>query len=125
MLGIVICHKSLAFEMVNTAHSILGFADDIAAFSNEKLTTENAIQKVEQLIGDTRNQGPVVFMTDMRGGNCWTIAQMVARNKSDYYVLSGVNLPMVLSYLTKKDNLGIRELTDIMEKVAHRGIFLE
>jgi mannose/fructose-specific phosphotransferase system component IIA len=50
---------------------------------------------------------------------------MVARNKSNYYVLSGVNLPMVLSFLTKKDNLGIRELTDIMEKDGHRGIFLE
>jgi mannose/fructose-specific phosphotransferase system component IIA len=64
-------------------------------------------------------------MADMRGGNCWAIASLISRNEADYHVVSGVNLPMILSFLTKKDQLTVEELAETIEKDGHRGILLE
>ena len=125
MIGIVICHKTLAKELVQTAHSILGYSDDLIPFSNDKLTTEDGVRRINALLEGGNETGGVFFMTDIRGGNCWTIAQMVTRGRENYYVLSGVNLPMILSFLTKKNVMNTRELAEIMESDAHRGVVLE
>ena len=125
MTGIVICHKTLAKELVQTVHSILGYSDDLIPFSNDKLTTEDGVRRIHSLLEGGNKTGGVVFMTDMRGGNCWTMAQMASRGRENYYVLSGVNLPMILSFLTKKNQLNPRELAETMETDAHRGLVLE
>jgi mannose/fructose-specific phosphotransferase system component IIA len=125
MIGIVICHKTMAMELVNTAHSILGYSNDLISFTNEKLTTEEAVKQVFEHLKKVNNHKEVIFMTDMRGGNCWTIAQMVARDHENFFVLSGVNLPMILSFLTKKDLMSARELAETMDADARRGIVLE
>jgi PTS system mannose-specific IIA component len=125
MIGIVICHKTLAMELVNTAHSILGYTDDLISFTNEKLTTEEAVKQVFEHLKKVNYPEAVILMTDMRGGNCWTIAQMVARDHENFFVLSGVNLPMILSFLTKKEQMSTRKLAETMDEDAHRGIVLE
>ncbi|MBN2366216.1 MAG: hypothetical protein EH225_09525, partial [Calditrichaeota bacterium] len=65
------------------------------------------------------------FMVDIRGGNCWAVARLLSRSQPGYYVLSGVNLPMIFSFLTKRGETSIQELVRNMKKDAHRGIFLE
>lgn len=125
MLGIVICHKSMAASLVQTVKAILGHHDDLIPFSNEKITTEEAVIQLQQIISDHGNPGEVILMADMRGGNCWAIASLISRNNANYHVVSGVNLPMILSFLTKKDQLTAEELAETLEKDGHRGILLE
>ncbi len=125
MLGIIICHKSMAASLVHTVKAILGHHDDLIPFSNEKLTTEEAVSQLQQIISENGNPGEIILMADMRGGNCWAIASLISRNKVNYHVVSGVNLPMILSFLTKKDQLTAEELAETIEKDGHRGILLE
>lgn len=125
MLGIIICHKSMAASLVNTVKAILGHHDDLIPFSNEKLTTEEAVSQLQKIISENGHPREVILMADMRGGNCWAIASLISRNEADYHVVSGVNLPMILSFLTKKDQLTVEELAETIEKDGHRGILLE
>jgi len=125
MTGIVICHKSLAFDLIDTANTILGHKEGIYGFSNEKITTEEAVSQLKTLIQTIGNPENILFMVDLRGGNCWTIAKILSRSHSGYFVLSGVNLPMIFSFLTKKDQQGVLDLVHTIEKDAHRGILLE
>jgi mannose/fructose-specific phosphotransferase system component IIA len=125
MTGIVICHKSLAFDLIETANAILGHKEELYAFSNEKITTEEAVTKINSLIQDVGNPENVIFMVDLQGGNCWTIAKILSRSRPGYFVLSGVNLPMIFSFLTKKNQLSVLDLVHTIEKDAHRGISLE
>jgi len=64
MIGIVIGHKSLAMELVNTANSILGYSDDLISVSNEKLTTEDAVKKVIEHLERLNKPKSVIFMTE-------------------------------------------------------------
>ena len=125
MLGIIICHKSMAASLIYTVEAILGHHDDLIPFSNEKLTTEEAVSQLQEIISENEHPREVIFMADMRGGNCWAIASLISRNEADYHVVSGVNLPMILSFLTKKDQLTVEELAETIEKDGHRGILLE
>jgi PTS system mannose-specific IIA component len=125
MLGIIICHKSMAASLVKTVKAILGHHDELIPFSNEKITTEDAVTQLHEIILEKGAPEEVILMADMRGGNCWTIASLISRNKPNYYVISGVNLPMILSFLTKKDQLTAEELAETIEKDGHRGILLE
>ncbi len=122
MIGIVICHKSLAKEITATARSIVGHQHNLFPFSNDKIESGQLVKEVETLLASYDNPENVVIMVDLRGGNCWAVAKMIARNHPGYHVLSGVNMPMVFSFLTKKDNLLPDELIESLEKDAHRGI---
>ncbi len=125
MIGIVIGHKSLAFELIVTAEAILGQTEDLYAFSNEKISTEEGVTEIKNLLASRGNPENVIFMVDLRGGNCWAIARMTAHSHAGYYVVSGVNLPMILSFLTKKSTSSVTDLVQSMENDAHRGIMIE
>ncbi len=125
MTGIVICHKSLAHELLQTARAIVGHQNDLYAFSNDKITGEQLVKKIEEFLVSQNNPEDVVLMVDLRGGNCWSVARMVTRLHPGHYVLSGVNLPMLFSFLTKKDRLPFEALIKTMEEDAHRGIILD
>ncbi len=125
MIGIIICHRSLAKELLETTYGILGQKEGLFAFSNEKKTTEDLMENIGDRINEEGSPEQIVFMVDIRGGNCWTVARMLCRSHPGYYVLSGVNLPMIFSFLTKREQTPIQELVAIMEKDAHRGILVE
>jgi len=125
MIGLVICHKSLASELIETTQAVIGHHGDLFAFSNDKLTIEQLLRDIEDFLKSQGNPDQAVIMVDLRGGNCWSVAKMLNHSHPQYFILSGVNLPMLFSFLTKKDKLSPEQLVETMEKDAHRGILLE
>lgn len=122
--GIVICHGNLAEEIVAAARKIIGPAEHIFAFSNEGLDTKTLTENVAGTIRDNSLNRSLI-MVDLRGGSCWTAAKMLTREFPEIKVLSGVNLPMLISFLTKRADLDAEELAERLETDAHRGIWLE
>jgi mannose/fructose-specific phosphotransferase system component IIA len=125
MIGIVICHKNMANEIVNTAKAIVGHKEDLYSFSNDKLDSKDLCSQIQQFIESNGAPESVIFMVDLRGGNCWTVARILQHENAGYYVISGVNLPMIFSFLTKKNEYSVSELVNILKKDAHRGIVID
>ena len=91
MIGIILTHKSLAYELINTTEAILGQNQNLYAFSNEMLSTEEVVSQINNLFISIGQPDHVVIMVDLRGGNCWTIARIIAHSRAGIYVISGVN----------------------------------
>ncbi len=125
MIGVVICHRALANEFLRTAEAIVGFTDDLYALSNENHTGETLFTELEQLVLNRAPDQKGVLMVDLRGGNTWSVARRFARQYPGFFVLSGVNLPMIFSFLTKKNQFELEELVKVLERDAHRGVVLE
>lgn len=122
--GIVICHGQLAFELLNVAGKILGPAEAMYAFSNENLSPEVLYAQVQRVLRDHQiDQG--VAMVDLHGGSCWTVARMLTREFPRLRVISGVNVSMVISFLSKRGKIPFEELLPILERDARRGIVVE
>ncbi|MCK6621868.1 MAG: hypothetical protein HUU32_20855 [Calditrichaceae bacterium] len=122
--GIVICHSLLAFELVNAAQKILGRTEFLYPFSNDNMAPGMILQNLTDTL--KRNESrQIIAMVDLRGGSCWAAAKMLTREFPETRVLSGVNIPMLISFLTKRDKFPFEELPKILESDALRGITAE
>lgn len=122
--GIIICHGRLAFELIETVKEILGNVNGLHPFSNNLIAPEVLYDQVVELIKQSRS-GNFVIMVDLRGGNCWKVAKRVIREFPSLKLLSGVNIPTLISFLTKRDKLSFAELVETLEQDTHRGVVLE
>lgn len=125
MIGLIICHKSLASELISTAKAIVGFDDDLFPFSNQNITGDELYRQLEETV-QAREPGEAgLLMVDLRGGNTWAVAKKFAHDHPQFYVISGVNLPMIFSFLTKKGRFSPEEFAKVVERDGHRGVILE
>lgn len=121
VIGIIICHGPLAGALLGAAEKILGKEDNVYTFSNHDLSSKALYLSVRK-VAAAHQPHKIVVMVDLKGGSCWTAGKVLARDFPDIKVLSGVNIPMLLSFLSKRGRLSYEELVAAMEEDAHRGI---
>ena len=119
--GIIICHGQLAGALLDAAEKILGKEDHVYAFSNDDISSKTLYLNVRKAAA-AHQPHKIVVMVDLKGGSCWTAGKVLARDFPDIKVLSGVNIPMLLSFLSKRSRLSYEELVAAMEEDAHRGV---
>lgn len=122
--GIIICHGDLAASLIATVERILGPNEGIAALSNSGLAPDGLYQQVTDVMQEWQTT-EVVMMVDMRGGSCWSVACMLKREHPHIKVVSGINLPMLISFLTKRQNHDYPQLIEILASDAGKGVVVD
>jgi PTS system mannose-specific IIA component len=117
VIGIVITHGSLAEELLNTVRLIVGDIHDCHAISGSDLCDEEIVEKIHNLI-DEEDERHVVLFVDYFGGSCCATCVRATRKLGHVKVISGVNLPMLLDFVTKQGRMGLDEIVD---HLVHRG----
>ena len=98
MIGVVVVtHGQLAAELLNAAETIVG---DLPRFTAVSIgwheDTQGAREEIEQAIGRVQQGQGVLILTDMFGGTPSNLA-MTFLGQHDVEVITGVNLPMLIS----------------------------
>jgi len=57
--GIIICHRLLAFELVNAVQKILGHTEYVYAFSNDNLAPQMIYENIIDVIKAQENNGSI------------------------------------------------------------------
>jgi mannose/fructose-specific phosphotransferase system component IIA len=96
--GVVVAHGILAAALVGEAERISGERDVLAAVSN----TDCGPEDIERRIADAAGPGPAVLFVDMPCGSCFFAAMHAARARQDLRVVTGVNLPMLLDFVSHR-----------------------
>ncbi len=96
--GIVVAHGALAAALVGEAERISGELGVLAAVSNSECGPED----IERRVTEATGQGPAVIFVDMPCGSCFFAAMRTARNRPDVRVVTGVNLPMLLDFVSHR-----------------------
>ncbi|MEO8138402.1 MAG: PTS mannose transporter subunit IID [Gemmatimonadota bacterium] len=96
--GVVVAHGVLAAALVGEAERISGERGVLAAVSNSECGPED----IERRLADAVGAGPAVIFVDMPCGSCFFAAMKTARNRSDIRVVTGVNLPMLLDFVSHR-----------------------
>lgn len=122
--GIIICHNQLAFEYVYAVNKIFGQSERLYPFSNTNLAPKALFEKINGFIRENHLR-EAVLMVDLRGGSCWTTAKLIMREYPHFKTLSGVNIPMLLSFMTKREQYPVPELIKVIENDGHRGILID
>ena len=121
---IIATHGRAAEQLLKTTEMLLGEQDNVGYIDFiPGENTETLIDKyTRQLVSLTTSQG-VIFLTDTWGGSPFNAATRLASEHSDYRVVAGVNIPMLIETLmARDDNPSLEQLVDIGLEAGREGV---
>ncbi len=116
-IGIIVTHGTLAGELRHTTELIVGKLEDCYPISGSDFCDEEVIARIRDIIDETRAKNAVVFV-DYFGGSCCINSVRAVQGLKGVKVISGVNLPMLLDFATKRGSL---EFQDMVDHLLRRG----
>jgi mannose/fructose-specific phosphotransferase system component IIA len=113
----IIAHENLSASLLRSTEKVLGKQKNVFTYSNKHDSLPVLAQKVIDRILNIKFDH-LVFFTDLKGGSCWNISNMLRREFPDLVILSGVNLPMLITYFNNLNELNFESL---IKKVVDDG----
>jgi PTS system mannose-specific IIA component len=117
----IIAHEDLSFSLVQTVESVLGKQESFFPYSNKHDSLQLLAQRIKNQI-QTFQANDIVCFTDLKGGSCWTLANILRKEIPNITVISGVNLPMLITYFNNLNELPFKQLIDKVINDACRSI---
>lgn len=118
---IVTSHGRLAEEILKSASMIAGDTSDIFYVNMESEDgLEGTTLKMKKVIEECDDQ-PVLIVADLFGGTPFNVASMIATNRKNTRVVSGLNLGMIIEY-TVSSIEDVNELCDYLLTVGKQGV---
>jgi len=125
MIGLlIISHCDLGKELLNAAELILGSLEAADAISITQTTeSEELLKTISGKIKALDSGKGVLILTDMFGGTPSNLSLSFLEEER-VEVLTGVNLPMVVSLAHDRDRLTLAELGEKAQQAGKRSIAL-
>jgi PTS system mannose-specific IIA component len=123
MVGaVIIAHSSIGRELITTAEYLVGKLDGITAVSIDfEENVFEARKAILQAIKQVNQGSGILLLTDLFGGSPSNIAFSFL-NKDTIEVVTGVNLPMILTFWSKRTDNGLHDLAKQIQLSGTRGI---
>jgi len=125
MIGVIIvAHGKLADAFVETVDMIVGRSENFRACSFPQGSDAEQLRKMlKQTIRDVDDGDGVIILTDMFGGTPSNIS-LSFLDGNNIEVITGVNLPMVITALTKRLKNDLDSLTKELQKSGCNNIYI-
>ena len=117
----IITHEQIAICLQRASEKILGEQKNLFPYTNLEDSLPVLAQKITQNIEDIKPEHIVCFV-DLAGGSCWNLANMIQKQYKNVSIISGVNLPMLVSYFTNLNEIPFEELLKKVVIDGSRGI---
>ena len=117
----LITHEQIAVYLQRATEKILGKQQNLFSYTNIEDSLPVLAQKINQNIKDLK-PGHIVCFVDLAGGSCWNLAHMLHKEHKNLTIISGVNMPMMISYFTNLNEIPFDELIEKVLKDGSRGI---
>ncbi len=123
--GVIITHGELGATLLQVAEKIMGKRLSLPVISIDWKDGVSQIGKKEQEIKaaierENRGKGVVVF-TDIFGGTPTNLCVSLLKSM-DVEIITGINLPLLLKFLSERDKMAFRELTMALVKRGRESI---
>ncbi|MCH7783781.1 hypothetical protein IID62_12025 [candidate division KSB1 bacterium] len=118
--AIILTHGDFGRALLNTTEKIIGPVDAVKVLSNELTSIKDLVIDLDKIVNDWRDND-ILIAVDFCGGSCWHAAQVVKRNKNNVVLISGINLPMMLSFVSRRDAFKLPELAEYLKESSIKG----
>lgn len=118
---LLVTHGNLGKELLQVVESILGPQDGVRFVSNTGTSAEVLQKEVHALLREMESS-PILVFVDLLGGSCGQVCLSVQRDHPEVFVVSGVNLPMLLEFAYKRNLLDPHELLSQVLRKGREGI---
>ena len=125
MVGaVVLTHSFIARELIATAEYLLGKMEGIAVVSLDGMRNAMEARKIISEAIQSVDEGEgILILTDLVGGSPSNLAFSFL-NQEKIEVITGVNLPMVLTFWNYRKERGLIELAEYIKLSGRRYILV-
>jgi len=121
---LIISHCDLGKEFLRAAELILGRLEATDSIAITQTTeSEEILREISKKIAALDQGQGVLVLTDMFGGTPSNLSLSFLNNEM-IEVLTGVNLPMIISVAKDRDNLTLNQLGEQAQEAGRRSITL-
>lgn len=117
MHALLITHGGLGEALLASARQIYDVDAVVDVMSNEGFGPEELVDAIGAWLAS--HPGPVLLMVDVGGGSCGIAARRAAGTREDCWILGGVNLAMLLTFLGSQGSIDGEEL---VAKILDRAL---
>jgi PTS system mannose-specific IIA component/fructoselysine and glucoselysine-specific PTS system IIA component len=122
MIQIILAsHGDLAKGMKDTLGMIIGDVSMVEAFSSYRNEEVNVGEIVEKIVREKYIEADIFIFTDILGGSVNTEMMSLIKEYPKIHVISGMNLPIIISVATQANEISESLLQQIMEE-SQKGI---
>lgn len=118
---ILASHGDLAKGMKDTLSMIIGDVSMIEAFSSYRNEDVNIRKVVEEIVKEKYVETDIFIFTDILGGSVNTEMMSLVKEYPKIHVISGMNLPIVISVATQIEEISDSLLQQIIQE-SQQGI---
>lgn len=116
--GLVLTHGGIGEEMVKVVRMILGPVDGLQAASNLGCSARQTTELVSAWLAGLDRATPGLIFIDEMGGSCASAARLAGTVEAGVVILCGVNLAMLLAFVTWREELLPEEL---VQRIVDHG----
>lgn len=120
--GLVLSHGKIAEAFVQACKQIAGECRNLYTLNCDNLTPKDLHKQIAHLVETENFRDGLFILVSLRGGSCWNAAAKIAREYENIKLISGLNLSILLSFVTKRDKYNFEDLADILCKDGARAI---
>ncbi|KAA3613597.1 MAG: hypothetical protein D8M58_17090 [Calditrichaeota bacterium] len=113
ILSFIITHGNLADELNKVSQKFLPTEVSTYTYSNQKDSIEKIVSDTSEIIIESKADNIIIFV-DLMGGSCWHAAMTLKKNFEKVSIITGVNIPSLVSFSTNFNKL---EWSDLIEKI--------
>ena len=121
ILAVLVTHGNLAGGLKSAVEQMLGEQEKFLTLSNAGLAGKDLVEKINQILEEQGHPATVIF-TDIYGGSCWRSSRFVASRNPKVAIVTGVNLPMLLTFFTNRSKLDFHQLLAKVVQMGEEGI---
>jgi len=103
--AIIVTHGGLAEELLATAREIFGDVSGCYAVSNTRKSPQVLRDDLDRILDSAGPDDHFLLFVDFFGGSCCHTCVGVERHHHNVHVITGVNLPMLLAFLYKREDV--------------------
>lgn len=121
--AVFVTHGPVGHALIEAVRGIIGMDEGLHALSVTNMSVEEIYQRLSALVNapEEKRDG-IIILASLKGGSCWNVSAAIAQKHKNVKVISGVNLPMALSFVTKRNDYSLDELALEIERDGEQGI---
>ena len=119
----MVTHAGLASALIRSAEMIVGPVEGCELV--EVAPDEKADEIMSRVVAAVERQSAAgaIIMTDLFGGTPSNMAMSFLK-EGQIEVLTGVNLPMIIEFISRRDRLPVAELAAALQRCGREGIIV-
>lgn len=118
--ALIVTHGSLGREFREIAFQMAGAQDGVDVLSNSDAAVDGLVSSVERWLAE--RSGPAFLFVDLFGGSCSFACETLRKKRPDTWLVTGVNLPMLVDFLHNRDRVPPPELAQRLLAKGRDGI---